>query len=522
MAGFRHGGRALGWATHPSRPDLSQLDGLSLPAGFSFGFATAGAQNEGGFNGPGQPRNNWWDWEASGRVERSGVATELWTRYERDFDTVAALGGNAYNLSIEWARVQPSASNGRLQEPPYDERAIDGYARMLAAARERGIEPWVCLHHFTHPRWLGLDFWLQADSPKRFADYVANVVPAINRRLAERHDQPPVRIWITTTEINVLALQTYMAGYFPGAPRPLHVRLRATHRALDHLLAAHIRAYDAIHDAYEAAGWPAPQVSHNGFLFAIYELDRGLNDLLLARERGVARHEIAAYAAERKAAWTAALDVTFGPERDPLERFMGQLARLVAPPRLPAALDALYASPRPRKLDALATDIYHVWLKRRLHWPGALSVGGRDWSVTRKLWEDPPLPDTFGTFCRLAADDTDLPVWVMENGICNRVVDGVAYPRRDGWNRVAYLVDHLASLARAVQDGVPVTAYLHWTLFDNWEWGSYEPRFGLYATERPSGRRLPHDAMGDDAAAAYGATVAALTSTRARPAAFAS
>lgn len=510
MASLRHGGRPLGWADGGGRPAaLPPLDGLSLPPGFALGFATAGAQNEGGFNGPGEPRNNWWDWEVRGHAEPSGIATESWTRYEEDFDVVAALGCNAYNLSIEWARVQPAAGNAP-DEPPFDEEAIDGYAAMLAAARERGIEPWVCLHHFAHPRWLGLDFWLQADSPGVFARYVRELVPRLNRRLAVR-GQSPVRTWITSTEINVLALQTYMAGYFPGARRPLRVRLRATARALDHLLAAHVRAYDAIHDAYAVEGWPAPQVSQNSFLFAIYELDRGLTDLLLARERGIERDEIPAYAAERKAAWVAALDACFGAERDPLERFMGQLARLVSPPHLTAALDALYASSRPRKLDALATDIYHVWLKRRLHLPGALSVGGRDWSLTRKLWEDPPLPDAFGELCRLVADGTDLPVWVMENGICNRVIDGVAYPRRDGWDRVRYLREHLVSLARAAAGGVPVAAYLHWTLYDNWEWGSFEPRFGLYATERPSGERLPHDAMGHDAGGALRELVAALT-----------
>jgi len=482
--------------------DLRQLEDLSLPRQFAFGFATAGAQNEGGYNGPGQPANNWWDWERNGHAEPSGIATESWTRYEEDFDAVAALGCDAYNLSIEWARVRPRA--GEL-----DRAAVDRYVDMLVAARVRGIEPWVCLHHFTHPRWLGLDFWLRAESPRVFADHVRELAPLLNAGLVER-GQAPVRIWITSTEVNVLALQTYMAGYFPGARRPLHVRFRSTVRSLDNLLAAHILAYDAIHDAHEAATLPAPRVGENSFLFAIYELDRGLTDLLLARERGVVREDFPAYARERKAFWIAAVNASFGRERDPLERIMSQISKLVAPPRLTAALDALYASPRPRKLDALATDIYHVWLKRRLHLPGALSVGGRDWSFTRKLWEDPPLPDALGEFCRLLAEDTDLPVWIMENGICNRVIRGVAYPRLDGWNRRRYLVEHLAALARAVMAGVPIEAYLHWTLYDNWEWGSYEPRFGLYATERPSGARRPTDSMGEDAAGTYRDAIAAL------------
>ena len=55
--------------------------------------------------------------------------------------------------------------------------------------------------------------------------------------------------------------------------------------------------------------------------------------------------------------------------------------------------------------------------------------------------------------------------------------------------------------------GSPVTAYLHWSLVDNYEWGSYEPRFGIFGMDRsdPSGavRWLDTDAAGDDAAGAF-------------------
>ena len=40
-------------------PAAEPLDGFRVPDDFSFGVATAGYQIEGGFNGPGEPRNNW-------------------------------------------------------------------------------------------------------------------------------------------------------------------------------------------------------------------------------------------------------------------------------------------------------------------------------------------------------------------------------------------------------------------------------------------------------------------------------
>ena len=44
------------------------------------GVATAGFQVEGGYNGRGEPTNNWADWERDGRVEPSGMALRLWDR----------------------------------------------------------------------------------------------------------------------------------------------------------------------------------------------------------------------------------------------------------------------------------------------------------------------------------------------------------------------------------------------------------------------------------------------------------
>jgi len=36
---------------------------------------------------------------------------------------------------------------------------------------------------------------------------------------------------------------------------------------------------------------------------------------------------------------------------------------------------------------------------------------------------------------------------------------------------------------RAVDDGAPVFGYNYWSITDNYEWGSYEPRFGLYSVD---------------------------------------
>jgi beta-glucosidase/6-phospho-beta-glucosidase/beta-galactosidase len=262
----------------------------------AFGVATAGFQVEGGFNGPGQPRNNWFDREARGRIERSGRACDSWTRWEEDLDAVAAMGLDWYRVSVEWARLQPSLRSEEPSEPPWDEDAVVRYVDLLAGARERGVEPLATLHHFTHPRWLGLDLWQRPESPRLFARYAVEAAGRLGDGLVARGQQPLLR-YVTMNEPNVLAFQTWLTGLFPGGGPGRLARVR---RALDHLLAAHVLAYAAIHRLHGERGWPAPVVTTNTYTNSVYELDRGLVDLLLAPRRGIAAPDLGGYLSARR------------------------------------------------------------------------------------------------------------------------------------------------------------------------------------------------------------------------------
>jgi hypothetical protein len=55
-----------------------------------------------------------------------------------------------------------------------------------------------------------------------------------------------------------------------------------------------------------------------------------------------------------------------------------------------------------------------------------------------------------------------------------------------------------------VERGQPLIGYLHWSLFDNYEWGSFAPRFGLFSldyTVYPT--RHAVDVTGDNPSATY-------------------
>jgi beta-glucosidase len=66
--------------------------------------------------------------------------------------------------------------------------------------------------------------------------------------------------------------------------------------------------------------------------------------------------------------------------------------------------------------------------------------------------------------------DRDLPIYITENGIADAKDE----------LRANFIVDHLVSIWRALQEGVDVRGYFYWSLLDNFEWArGFEPRFGL-------------------------------------------
>jgi beta-glucosidase len=112
---------------------------------------------------------------------------------------------------------------------------------------------------------------------------------------------------------------------------------------------------------------------------------------------------------------------------------------------------------------------------------------GPDVRQTLTGWEF--YPDAAAEAVRhTAAALPGVPILVTENGVATA----------DDAERIEYTSGALAGLHGAISDGIDVRGYLHWSLLDNYEWGSYQPTFGLIAVDRstfartvkPSGRWL--------------------------------
>jgi len=207
---------------------------MSFPTGFLWGASTAAHQIEGG-----NVNSDWWQREwghlPGAPVEApSGDAADSYHRYPLDMDLLAGAGLNSYRFSIEWARIEPE--RGWVSRA-----AIDHYRRMVDAARARGLQPMITLHHFTNPVWFARDGgWRADDAVDRFARYAEAALPVIEG----------VDLICTINEPNMVSVLADPQVGFPAVGLPPGVP-----EVTETLVEAHRRAVEVVRGGGGRAGW---------------------------------------------------------------------------------------------------------------------------------------------------------------------------------------------------------------------------------------------------------------------------
>jgi len=502
-----------GPANFTERELAAEIERFDFPERFLFGTATSGYQSEGGFNGPEDPKNNWYYVERDGSMEKTGPSSRFWDLYDQDLDLAAAIGCNGFRLGIEWSRIQPEADPEARTPPPFEPSALDRYAEILAGCKRRGMEPVVTLFHFTHPLWLGLDPWLDRERMHGcFLAYVEHAVRELNERLIARHHTSPLSYYITINEPAMVPLASYLLRVHP---RGKGKRGRGDFSpAFENILLAHVQAYERIHGVHREKGWPRPVVTMNNWASAAYPADSLILDILHGPAKGVTREGFPAYLRERKRSWDGLLRQSPGKLRQTrtqraTEKLMTFLiGRRLGNPPLPDLTNAVLANPPAAPwLDVLSFDYYDPFIGDYLEARPPFRL-----HLKMDPWEWDTVPEGLGSFldAYTALAGSGRPLHILENGMSYACRDGKGEPRPDGANRVQVLKAHLLECIRARNRGRRLEAYFYWTLFDNYEWGSFVPRFGMLAVDYAHGaKRSPLDAAGNNAAGAYRAIVKA-------------
>lgn len=417
-------------------PTSTTAPAAPLPVPFAIGTASASAQIEGAM-----PPSNWTRWAEQGRVvdgTSPNPSTDHWRRWAEDNALMSELGLQIARVSVEWARIEPRRGE-------FDHEALDRYAEEFGDLVERGIQPLVTLHHFSHPLWFEeLGAFTREENVELFLRFARQVV----RRLGDI-----VEDWVTINEPNVYATQAYLFNEAPPGGKPDWTRLRAT---LRNMALAHIRCYEMIHD----------------------ELDTNVR-----RVRVAFAHHVRAFAPRSRRnpihrVFTVVDDALFNrgvEDSFVLGRFSAFLGRPKAPVR-----PGYYA-------DAIGINYYSRTAVTGLSdgtFPG-VPVNDLGWEI---------YPQGLIDGARRLAAKYGLPIWVTENG----TADNGDAERAERF-RCQFLLDHLTAISRACADGVPIGRYYHWCFVDNWEWTEgMAQRFGIVAMEpgtldrqvKPSGHLL--------------------------------
>lgn len=177
---------------------------------FAWGIAASSYQYE----DPGVPSSQKMyfqtDWETliqSGKAPLKGNADYSWSYWKKDFDALKTIRPTHYRFSVEWARIEP-------QPGLYNEAAIRNYVNRVRQLKAAGIEPVVCLWHFTFPKWLydkrrpAQSNWLHPLADSHWCAFVRKMVTAFGS---------DVRFYMPQNEPNGQLSTAYIVGLWPPA-----------------------------------------------------------------------------------------------------------------------------------------------------------------------------------------------------------------------------------------------------------------------------------------------------------------
>lgn len=401
-------GQALGTKRQTSAVDMT-TSAKHWPDGFMWGTGASSTQCEGA-----APASDWSDWERSGHAPQSGDGNAFAQRYAEDFALLSALGLRHHRLLIEWARIEPD-------DGVHDRVAVAHYRRVLEAARAAGIVPWICLHHFTLPRW--------------FAERGGFLIERNRTELWRRH-------------VDFMA-ETF--GDLAGGWQPVNET-----------------NYYA-HAAYRGGGWPPGRNDRNDAALAAEQIHLATAEAAATLRR-----------TGRPVASIFGLSALVAQDDDPATaQRIAQLHDAYWRPGLGLFRDGVLRVPH--RAPVTRPDLAGCFDLIGFSYYAAIGVRAGQIAVHPPDAELSPLG--YGIWAAglgvvLAALHSELPgvpLLIAEYGIGTD----------DDTLRTRYLARGVEIAHAAIANGIDVRGFFHWTAVDNYEWlHGYNVKFGLIDRDR--------------------------------------
>jgi beta-glucosidase len=396
----------------------------AFPAGFWWGTGNSSNQCEGA-----APAGDWLPWERAGHAPPSGNGNGFADRYRQDFALLSGIGLDHFRLSLEWARLEP-------EEGKHDQAEIERYRTLLQAGRAAGINIWVTAHHFTLPTWFAgtggfgdergrTYYW------RRHIEFLAETFGDL------------VYGWKPINEPHAYAFCGWLLGVFPPGRTDLDA---ARHM----LIAMHL----ANHEAWKVlrgGGRPVATIHDLAPAIAASPADED--------QRAAAAVDDLGFGCWIRMVRDGVLELPALPGLPPLER--------IEDPEFAGAFDVIgfsyyhsasvRANPSPASTSGVALGPYPEDGRTGL-------MGYVPWSEGLRLVLD-----------RLHAELPGKPLLISEYGI------GTA----DDAERCEYIDQGVAIAADALERGINLRGFFHWTGIDNYEWNlGFTVPFGLISADR--------------------------------------
>ena len=423
---------------------------MKFPQDFKWGVATASYQIEGAVHEDGRGESIWDRFSRTpGKVlhgHTGDVACNHYHLYREDVALMKELGVDSYRFSIAWPRIYPTGK-GQVNQ-----RGLDFYKRLVEELLNSGIEPAATLYHWDLPQALeDQGGWLNRDTARYFQDYAQTMFEQLG---------DAVKLWITLNEPWCSAYLGYGNGvHAPGKSDP-NWYLYAAH----HLLLAHGLALQAF------------------------------TSLNLPGEIGITLNLSPQYPAS-----DSPQDREAARKADGFQNrwYLDPLFNGFYPQDMPEFLSVVAAKIQPGDFDLISGDLDFLGIN--YYSRGVVKADGRGGyqalppagPVTHMGWEVYPR-GLYDLLLRLHEDYGPIPLYITENGAA--YPDVLEQGRVHDPERTAYLEQHFAQAARAIEAGVPLKGYYVWSLLDNFEWAfGYERRFGIVYVDFETQERIVKD-----------------------------
>lgn len=433
--------------SYPAKADV-------FPKDFIWGVATSSYQVEGNCT-----NSNYIPWEQGtfkdtyycsmfgATREPAGIACDHWNCYKEDIQLIKKLGMNCYRFSLEWSKIEP-------QEGIFDQASLCHYADLCTELIHNGIRPIITFHHYSEPQWFAdLGSFEHPKNGKIFARFCqttfSHLTTACKRALTTQAHQQKKSLstikqqlkpfWISFNEPTSYAANGYLTGMRP----PCKVnQMQQMIEVINNMLTTHVAIYQSL-----KATDPDACI---GIIHNQYQVDPASWFNPFAH--------IKCYMAKKIVHTTI---VNF---------FKTGTFSLYIPGKV-SVHD--YCENADSSLDFIGTNYYGH---------GLMGTFGGPYKSPHEIATDSPRNTIYAEGLYRAiknlyddiAQPLGIPILITENGIATT----------DPALRDQFLKRYLYALSQAIQDGYPVIGYIHWSLMDNYEWGNYDQKFGIFSIDR--------------------------------------